>query len=496
MISMEDIWQGDKLGRQRDAETVYRFVMSQVEARRQRGGKASYVLNINAGWGHGKSFFLNRLATQLTLQGHTVAQVNAWENDLANEPMIAVMSAIEDALKPHLSTGSEVRSKWTALKKASGPLAVALVKGVATSFVKKHAGDILEVASDRISTEQRKASEAESSPMGEGLAAVFDKLGDDVAARMIEAHKQHLNSIVTFRDNLAAIAATIPTSENPDAKIFVLVDELDRCRPSHAINLLEAVKHLFNTNGVIFIVATNTSQLAASIKAVYGNEFNANEYLLRFFDRTYSLREVNIEDFVNWLFEVHSIPLKPYFVGEINPVFLTACYCETVNLSLRDIEQCFEMFATIHHLWAESVAIQLPLMWPLIMAHHKGNSQAFQLLSEGKLALEKGGYELTSFFLNPKLLSDQITRYSDRGQAIRERVSTFDLTISYMTGLSNPLHSLDDGNSPSESVRLSRSYFRQEIQTRFPSGYRSEPAPQSLLRGYADYVRLATQFET
>ncbi|KGB51783.1 KAP P-loop domain protein [Sphingopyxis sp. LC81] len=495
LVSRGDVWQGDRLGRQQDAESVYRFIMSQVEARRLRGGKASYVLNINAEWGHGKSFFLHRFATQLAHDGHVVAQVNAWENDLANEPMIAVMAAIEDGLKPHLSAGSKVRAKWKALMKASGPLAVSLMKGVATSFLKKHTGEFLSEATNRLDSDQKAThkaeAEAESSPIGEGAAAVFEKLGDDLAARMIEAHKQHLNSIATFRNNLAAIAASMPHDENPDAKIFVLVDELDRCRPSHAINLLEAVKHLFNTDGVVFVIATNTSQLSASIKAVYGNDFNATDYLLRFFDRTYSFRDVPITDFVNFMFSTHGIPPGLYKVAEIDAVPLSVSYFEAVGLSLRDIEQCFEIFSTIHHLWTEVVPPQLPLLWPLIMAHHKGRTEAFRMFSG-----QDKTYDIKNFLTREQILQSKIVRHDERGRAIREIVTTSDLASRYLSGLHMPLSSLIEPGSGGSGYRIACGYFRQELRARYPGGYASDAPPWSVIATYADHIRLAVQFES
>jgi hypothetical protein len=490
LASREDVWRDDWLGRQQDAANVYLFIMSQLEARKARGGKASYVLNINAEWGHGKSFFLNRFAAQLSEAGHVVAQVNAWENDIANEPMIAVMAAIEDALKPHLSVGSRVRAKWKELIKASGPLAVSLVKGVATSFLKKHTGEFLDEAAAKLGGAASPAMKDrdDTSPAGEGAAAIAEKLGDDLASRMIEAHKQHLNSIATFRENLAAIASSIPTDAVPDAKMFVLVDELDRCRPSHAINLLEAVKHLFNTDGVVFVIATNTGQLAASIKAVYGNDFNATDYLLRFFDRTYSFRDVPIADFVRVLFGTHGIKPETYQLPEIEPIFLSVAYFQSVGLSLRDIEQCFEIFSTIHHLWTEPVPLQLPLLWPLIIAHHKGRRDAFNFLSGEPIK-----FALNEFLSRSQMLANPVTGYDSRSQPMRDKITEIDLTLGFLQGLHMPLSSLvEDGGT---SSRIARDYFRKEMNARFPGGYRSDAPPTSILRLYPDYVRLAIQFE-
>ena len=47
-------------------------------------------------------------------------------------------------------------------------------------------------------------------------------------------------------------------------------------------------KHLFDVEGVYFIVATASHQLSHSINAVYGNNFESKRYLNRFFDQEYN----------------------------------------------------------------------------------------------------------------------------------------------------------------------------------------------------------------
>ncbi|WP_419182173.1 P-loop NTPase fold protein [Pantoea ananatis] len=34
--------------------------------------------------------------------------------------------------------------------------------------------------------------------------------------------------------------------------LFVFVDELDRCRPTYAIEMLETIKHLFSIENVVY----------------------------------------------------------------------------------------------------------------------------------------------------------------------------------------------------------------------------------------------------
>ena len=78
-------------------------------------------------------------------------------------------------------------------------------------------------------------------------------------------------------------------------KVVIIVDELDRCKPTFAVKTLEIVKHLFNIKGLVYIFALDITELQHCVKTVYGNEFNAIGYLQRFFDYSTWMPEVQQE---------------------------------------------------------------------------------------------------------------------------------------------------------------------------------------------------------
>ena len=69
-------------------------------------------------------------------------------------------------------------------------------------------------------------------------------------------------------------------------KLLIIVDELDRCRPSFAVEMLERIKHYFDDERIVFLVALNKEQLIHTISRYYGDQFNATKYLDKFFDST------------------------------------------------------------------------------------------------------------------------------------------------------------------------------------------------------------------
>lgn len=89
--------------------------------------------------------------------------------------------------------------------------------------------------------------------------------------------------------------------------LIFIVDELDRCRPNYAVEVLENIKHLFSVKGIVFVLSIDKNHLGSSIKGFYGSEsINSNEYLRRFIDLEYSIPEPSIIDFANYLFNYYN----------------------------------------------------------------------------------------------------------------------------------------------------------------------------------------------
>ena len=80
-------------------------------------------------------------------------------------------------------------------------------------------------------------------------------------------------------------------------RLVVFVDELDRCKPSYAVRLLERVKHYFDQDFITFVFSVNSSELQHTIKKHYGDGFDGSRYLDRFFDLRITLSPPNFEKY-------------------------------------------------------------------------------------------------------------------------------------------------------------------------------------------------------
>lgn len=76
-------------------------------------------------------------------------------------------------------------------------------------------------------------------------------------------------------------------------KLVIFIDELDRCRPNFAIEMLERIKHYFDDDRIIFVASVNREQLIHSISKYYGVNFDSTGYLDKFFDRNVYLPKID-----------------------------------------------------------------------------------------------------------------------------------------------------------------------------------------------------------
>ena len=119
----------------------------------------------------------------------------------------------------------------------------------------------------------------------------------------------------------------ILTKTSDDTRIVFFIDELDRCCPNFAVRVLERIKHYFLHEKVIFVVSVNMSELQHTIKRHYGNDFNADKYLRRFFNFTIPLPMADMQKYYD-LIQFKSMSARYYIADIISKKY---------NFSLREI---------------------------------------------------------------------------------------------------------------------------------------------------------------
>ncbi|MFM5893338.1 MAG: P-loop NTPase fold protein [Novosphingobium sp.] len=487
MHSAEELWSDDKLGRRAEAEMLKEVLETEARECSRMGREQAFVLALDAAYGEGKTFFLTKLRKYLSIE-HPVAFIDAWADDASDEPLLAIMSSINEALEPFLKPGSNA-TKW--LKGATAaalPIIGKLVIGAGKTFLKKHIGDEI--------PDQVEALVKEKSGVGPGLeedtilgaiddAAVnISNLTDKRGAEMLAAYKARQASKETFKRSMRLLVSSIDDEENKISQpLFVIIDELDRCRPDYAIKVLEEVKHLFDIPGVVFIIAIHGDQLEKSIAAVYGADFDAKSYLHRFFSRRYKLRRLTMKemiasrlaadnlDKINWnyprLMSPSRAPADPDLVGVIQ------AFCSDFGVTPREFSSIADGLRIFGLTWNQETAIELVYLLGLLLRNARSLQSDSKLESKQVTEIhggwdEGGRSSVTNF--------DQLWR------------SYEDLKLTALFDLSKANYRLTNGNIVVDALESERA-------KRF--GNRVVPDATSLMNSYPDRVaqfgRLLTQ---
>lgn len=296
------------LGREKIAELYANFINTL---------DGHHVIALDSPWGNGKSTLIDFICTNFETNKNVFIKYNAWENDYTEEPLISLMSDILTEFESKEYIGiDKMKNQISSIRKVGKKSITALLKGGAKILIGESASnDITEV-------------------FKEAGKIFIDDNSNDLFKDIDESKKSRKE----FKEELKKYTNSILKEKNKD-KLIIIIDELDRCRPTFAIELLENIKHLFDIENIIFLIAIDSKQLAESIKAVYGNGFDANTYLHRFFDFELHLKKDSIGDyFYNKIIDNLGI------IRIDNLELFAKDTVKTFNLTIRDINKIVNEF--------------------------------------------------------------------------------------------------------------------------------------------------------
>ena len=294
-VDPENPWDDDVLDREKIAKRLTDIV---------RGQEAPFVISLDGRWGTGKTFLLRRWQQDLENHGWQAIYFNAWEDDFNDDPLLAIIGQLSE----HFDEGA-LREIARGVAGALGHVLVKRVTG---------------------------ASPDELTP---------DSLLND--------YQEGLRTKSAVKDRLEQLGEKV--RDDSGQPLLFIIDELDRCRPTFAIELLERVKHIFDVPNIVFVFGINRGELVKSLESVYG-EIDAGTYLRRFFDMEFTLpdpdpaefcrhltRKFGLDKFLTELLrrgdnELHFGALPG--MDDCLPVIL-----KNMGLSLRDMDYCVRLLA-------------------------------------------------------------------------------------------------------------------------------------------------------
>ena len=240
-----------------------------------------FVIALNAPWGSGKSTTFKLLEAQLKTKKITTVSFNAWEVDYSTDPLVPLVATLHERLLELQGTDPSIKSEGLHKFKTLGG---AIAKRGAVAALKVATAGILDAAE-----------------IAEDIADAVKTASEDLTGDVIEAFKSEKNAAEEFRKLLGDITSRVrkATAEGTEPPpVVLLIDELDRCRPTFAVAMLERIKHFFSVPGLVFVLALDLEQLKASTRKVYGADMDAGEYLRRFIDLELRLPRADVDAMV------------------------------------------------------------------------------------------------------------------------------------------------------------------------------------------------------
>lgn len=168
----------------------------------------------------------------------------------------------------------------------------------------------------------------------------------DILKEEVDEYAKKKKGLLDFRLELDEFIK----ANNGGKPLVFIVDELDRCRPNYAVEVLEQIKHFFNVPGIVFILSIDKEQLGNAVRGFYGSEkINANEYLRRFIDLEYVLPVPNRDTFTRYLYDYFDF--KSFFNSNERHsqlrndsssfIDFTKLFFDKKNVTLRQQEKLF-----------------------------------------------------------------------------------------------------------------------------------------------------------
>ncbi|OFE12345.1 hypothetical protein PHACT_03670 [Pseudohongiella acticola] len=318
-VNPESPFEGDLLERRQEIENLTLLL---------RNMNTPMVLAVNGRWGSGKSTFVDMWSKYLELEGFPVLNFNAWTTDFSEDPLVAFLGEMNTGLDSYLTASGVRNEAWERCKKIGGVIA----RRSLPTVVRLVTAGVLD--GNEIGREEA---------MG---------LLGGTASEAVEAYESTKSAIDEFKKHLSD-TLEVATKDTP---LVIFVDELDRCRPTYAIELLERIKHLFDQPGIVFVLSLDKEQLCHSIGAVYG-EIDAAGYLRRFIDLEYTLPNPSPETYIGQLIsslglgfffeQKNKNSLFKYEKDHFKGTFLWLC--GEYGFTLRDIEQYLSRISLALH---------------------------------------------------------------------------------------------------------------------------------------------------
>ena len=288
------------------------------------------VLAIDAPWGEGKTWFGRNWNKYLNDDGFKTIYIDSFEQDYIDDPFVLLASELLEMIKENGTASENKNFKKTATQIAKSTLSISTKIGLnlATRVL---------LGNVDLNEELEKSIEEVGTYSADSISKIIENRFDN--------YKEEKESSSQFKNVVKKYASK---QEKP---IVIFIDELDRCKPTFAVSLIERIKHYFDVPNIVFVLLLNKKQLENAVQGVYGPKTDASKYLDKFVNFYFRLpkqdkedhqSEYRIKNFIKTTMNKYNFKQDNSNETFINWISFWKTY---FDLSLRDLEKCIALYA-------------------------------------------------------------------------------------------------------------------------------------------------------
>jgi hypothetical protein len=272
---------------------------------------SAVVLGLHGSWGAGKTTLMRALRDRIAADGADplIIEFNAWKYQERTALWRALILRVLGELRRSAAPGDgpaldelEQSLYRTFAVRQSGPWSVnwrtVIVEAISIGLSAVHL-DIVGRLLRTIGIGTRRGKRGDDSALI-GKADV-EKLGGVLERAVIERQVAQVESVEQF---LAKFAELVGKLTAGGRRIFVLIDDLDRCLPEAALEIFESIKLFMDAQGCVFVVAVDREVIRRGLLVRYGSLqdaaqppfISADEYLEKTISISYDVPRLSNTD--------------------------------------------------------------------------------------------------------------------------------------------------------------------------------------------------------
>lgn len=210
--------------------------------------KPNFAIGIFGGWGSGKTTLMTAIKAMLPKDDFVAVNFNAWRFEREPQLLIPLLDTIRGELARHAKRNAEAGSKLHDITERLGKVVRALAKGLSGSVGLPGAVTVNYDAGQALDALSQLSAEQDSVKPESLYVAAFEELQDSFTL-LAEAG---IDGIVVF------------------------VDDLDRCLPGNALDVLESMKLFFDLTGFVFVVGLDEDVIDRAVLAKFAAETSSS----------------------------------------------------------------------------------------------------------------------------------------------------------------------------------------------------------------------------